>query len=86
MRNATWRRSARPPSRSASVFLRRTDLHNAIGWTIIGGGAIWFIAVQSAWFARKLNIGRVKAVTTAVWATLRAIAYLLLIVVPLALI
>ncbi|WP_447910399.1 hypothetical protein [Brevundimonas bullata] len=66
------------------VFLRRPELSNAVGATIICGGVLWFLAVQSTWFARKLNIPRIKAAGIAVWATLRAIVYMLLVVIPIA--
>lgn len=64
------------------VFIRRTDLHDSIGWTVIGGGTLWFLAVQSVWFARKLNIGRFKAARLAALSTARAFVYLFLVVAP----
>jgi len=68
------------------VFLRRSDLNNAIGWAIIGGGVVWFLAVQSVWFSRKLGVSRGKAALIAVWATVRAFAYILIVLIPLAMI
>lgn len=68
------------------TFLQRADLSNAIGYTIIGAGTIWFMAVQTAWFAKKLNIGRGKAALIALWATARAFIYLLIVVIPIAMI
>ena len=67
------------------VFLRRSDLSNAVGWAIIVAGSVWFLAVQSAWFATKLDIGRVRAGLIAVWATLRAFIYMLVVLVPIVL-
>ncbi len=67
---------------AGDVFLRRPELNNAIGATIICGGVLWFLVVQSAWFSAKLNIPRPKAALIAVWATLRALVYMLLVVIP----
>lgn len=67
---------------AGDVFLRRPELNNMIGAAIICGGVAWFVFVQSAWFARKLNISRLKAFGIAVWATLRAIVYMLLVIIP----
>ncbi len=66
------------------LFLRRPELNNVIGALIICGGVAWFLGVQSAWFAGKLNIAKPKAAAIAAWATLRAIVYMLLVVIPVA--
>lgn len=68
------------------IFLRRPDLNNGFGYAILGVGMIWFIAVQSTWFSRKLSIDRLKGLAIALWATVRAFAYVLVVVVPIVLI
>ncbi len=68
------------------IFLRRPDLNNGFGYAILTAGMIWFMAVQSAWFARKLDIGIAKGVGVAVWATVRAFAYVLIVLIPIVLI
>lgn len=67
---------------AGDVFLRRPELNNVIGAAIIGGGVLWFLVVQSAWFSMKLNISRTKAAVIAVWATLRAVVYMILVTIP----
>lgn len=64
------------------IFLRRPELNNMVGGLIICGGVCWFLLVQTAWFARKLNTNRLKGMGIAVWATTRAIAYMMVIVIP----
>lgn len=68
------------------AILQRPDLPNSAGLVVMAGGAVWFLSVQTAWFSRKLMTSRPKAALIAVWAVVRATAYLLVIVVPVALI
>ncbi|WP_395942917.1 hypothetical protein [Brevundimonas sp.] len=69
---------------AGEIFLQRSDLNNAIGWAIIGVGLVWFLNVQSAWFARKLSISRWRGALIAFWATARAFVYLVLVMIPIA--
>lgn len=67
---------------AGDIFLRRPELSNLVGIAIICGGVGWFLFVQAAWFAMKLNISRPKAALIAIWAIFRAVLYLLLVIVP----
>lgn len=49
------------------------------------GGFVWFQAVQTAWFRKRLAMGWVKAALAGVWATVRALAYLLVLLIPIGL-
>ncbi|MFA4938902.1 hypothetical protein [Brevundimonas sp.] len=64
----------------------RPDLPNAVGAVIMIGGAGWFLFVQAHWFARRLNVSKAKGAGVAIWAAVRAVIYLLAILVPIALI
>lgn len=66
------------------IFLQRSDLNSAIGWVIMAAGLIWFLNVQSAWFARKLVVSRRRGVAIALWGTVRALAYLIVVMIPIA--
>lgn len=65
---------------------QRPDLPDQIGAAIVLVGAIWFLTVQTLWFRRRLAISYLKAALTAVWALIRAVAYTLAILIPVALI
>lgn len=67
------------------IFLRRPDLSNWLGYAILGAGMAWFLAVQTAWFAQKLTIDWRRALLIAMWATIRAFAYVLMVVIPIVL-
>lgn len=64
----------------------RPDLPNAVGAAIMIGGAGWFLFVQAHWFARRLNVSTAQGAGIAIWAAVRAVIYLLAILVPIALI
>lgn len=67
-----------------TVVFQRPELPNAVGAAIIAGGFLWFQAVQTAWFRRRLVVGWVKAALLGLWATVRALAYLLALLIPIA--
>ncbi|MCV0414867.1 MAG: hypothetical protein K5831_08285 [Brevundimonas sp.] len=67
-----------------TVVFQRPELPNAVGAAIIAGGFLWFQAVQTAWFRRRLAVGWVKAALLGLWATVRALAYLLALLIPIA--
>ncbi|MDB5452182.1 MAG: hypothetical protein JWO33_760, partial [Caulobacteraceae bacterium] len=54
--------------------------------TAIIGGTLWFLVVQTRWFRKQLAVSWLNAGVTATWATLRALAYLVVILIPIALI
>ena len=68
-----------------TVIFQRPELPNAVGGVIVVGGLLWFQAVQTAWFRKRLAVGCVKAALVGVWATVRALAYLLVLLIPIGL-
>ncbi|MDO9609254.1 MAG: hypothetical protein Q7J26_12080 [Brevundimonas sp.] len=66
------------------AIFQRPELPNPVGAAIMIGGTLWFLFVQSRWFARRLNISTVKGVGVAVWAVVRALIYLMAILIPIA--
>ena len=67
-----------------TVVFQRPDVPNVIGMTLIVGGFLWFQWVQSVWFRRRLGVGWPKAIAVGLWATARALAYLFVLLVPIA--
>lgn len=67
------------------VIFQRPDLPNLFGGAIVIVGFAWFQWVQTQWFRRRLNVGLVKAAAVALWATVRALVFLLVLLIPLAL-
>lgn len=70
---------------AGGVLLQRTDTFHVLGPLVMAGGALWFLTIQTAWFRKKLNTGRLQAAGIAVWAMARALIYLFVILVPVAL-
>jgi len=68
------------------TIFHRSDLPNALGASLMALGGGWFLATQARWFRSRLGIGWADAAWTAVWALIRANAYLLLLLIPVALI
>jgi hypothetical protein len=68
------------------LIFQRPEVANGIGGAIIVAGFLWFQWVQTRWFRRRLNLGWVKAAAVALWATVRALAFLLVLLIPLALV
>lgn len=66
------------------VFIQRPDLRNTVGIAIILGALVWFLSCQAAWFAHKLGVNRIKAMLIAFGAMGRALVYLAVILIPLA--
>ncbi|QYF86872.1 hypothetical protein [Brevundimonas sp. PAMC22021] len=71
---------------AGGVMLQRPDMSNAWGLAIIAAGAAWFVIIQTAWFAKKLNLPMMRAAWVAVSADLSALVYLVLILIPVGLI
>lgn len=69
---------------TGGLILQRPDLPNALGAAVVLGGTLWFLWVQSAWFADKLDVPRRKGGLIGAWAMARAVAFLTVLVVPLA--
>ena len=68
------------------AIFQRPELPNAVGAAIMIVGAAWFLFVQSRWFARRLNVSKARGAVIAVLALIRALIYLLAILVPVSLI
>lgn len=68
------------------MVFQRPDVSNAWGLAMMLGGALWFVWVQTNWFRAKLETSWVKAGVIAVWALIRALAFLLAVLIPVALI
>ena len=68
-----------------TVIFQRPEVPNAVGGVIVVGGLLWFQAVQTAWFRKRLAVGWVQAALVGVWATVRALAYLLVLLIPIGL-
>ncbi|WP_426018273.1 hypothetical protein [Brevundimonas sp. DWR2-3-1b1] len=68
------------------AIFQRPELPNAVGATIMIGGAAWFLFIQSHWFARRLNVSTAKGAGIAVSAAVRAVIYLFAVLIPVALI
>lgn len=69
---------------TGGLILQRPDIPDALGAAIVIGGTAWFLWVQSAWFADKLEVPRLKGGLIGAWAMGRAVAYLIVLVIPLA--
>lgn len=68
-----------------TIGWQRGGLFGAAGLAVILACVTWLLAVQTRWFQEHLGLGPLAALGTAAWAFVRAIVYLLLIVVPVAL-
>ncbi|CAN5466832.1 hypothetical protein BH10PSE1_BH10PSE1_17450 [soil metagenome] len=66
---------------AGGIIFQRPDIPNVIGLLGMIGGAAWFLIVQTRWFRKRLDIAWGAAVLTAVWAVVRALVYLTLILV-----
>ncbi len=71
---------------AGGVIFQRPEVPNAVGAAIMLGGAAWFLFVQSHWFARRLNVSTVKGAVIAILAAVRAVIYLVVVLIPIALI
>ena len=69
-----------------AIGLQRGGWYGEAGLAILATCTAWLLAVQTRWFQQHLKIGLLAALGTAIWALVRAIVYLLLIIVPVALI
>lgn len=67
------------------VIFRRPDVPNLIGAAIIVLGFLWFQWVQTRWFGRRLNLGPARAAAVALWATVRALVFLIVLLIPIGL-
>lgn len=70
---------------AGGIFLQRPDLPSPVGASVIVAGTIWFLVIQTRWFRSQLQVSWANAAWTALWAMARAMACLLVIVVPVAL-
>ena len=65
---------------------QRPDWPNLLGETVVAVGAVWFLWVQSGWFARHQGVSRLKGLFVGTWALARAVAFAIAILIPVALI
>lgn len=71
---------------AGGVVFQRPDVPNALGLAMMAGGGLWFLAVQTTWFRNKLATSWTKATLIAAWAVVRALVFLIAILIPIALI
>lgn len=64
------------------IVFQRDDISNLLGAAVMTVGTAWFLWAQAGWFASRLGVSFAKALGTAIWSLLRALFYLLLIVIP----
>jgi hypothetical protein len=69
-----------------SAMVHRPEVSNLIAFGLMAAGAAWFLVTQTRWFAARLAIGGLRAAWLAAWALVRALLYLLLLLVPVALV
>ncbi|CAN7253532.1 hypothetical protein LJR219_001070 [Phenylobacterium sp. LjRoot219] len=67
------------------VLVQRGEATSAAGAAVVAAATVWFLVIQTRWFSRRLSIGLLRAAATAGWAFVRAVAYLLAILLPIAL-
>ncbi len=70
----------------AQAIFHRNDVPDAMGVAVGIGGAAWFLVTQTRWFHSRLGVSWLNATLTTAWAVVRAAAYLVLILLPVALI
>lgn len=68
------------------IVFQRPELPNTIGAVLMMGGLAWFLINQSRWFRHKLSVGWIDATMLAARGVIYALAYLALLIVPLALV
>ena len=66
------------------AIFQRADIPNVIGATLLIAGGAWFFVTQIRWFRSRLAVGWANAALTALWAFVQAIAYLVLVFLPVA--
>jgi hypothetical protein len=65
------------------AIFQRPDMSNAIGTALLVVGGLWFFVTQIRWFRARLSVSWGNAALTTVWAFVRAIAFLIMIFIPL---
>lgn len=65
------------------VIFQRPEIHNLIGLSVIVAGTLWFLTAQTRWFRKRLGLSTFAAALTALWAIVRALAYLAVVLVAL---
>lgn len=68
-----------------TILLHRPEIPNVLGYLFILAGVTWLITTQTRWFAERLGISHGRASLTAIWALCRALFYLVLVLLPIAL-
>ena len=67
------------------IIFQRHDIPNVLGLGLILAGMAWFLTAQTRWFASRLNIGARRAAVIATGALVLALAFLIAIMIPVAL-
>ncbi len=68
------------------TIFHRPEVHDTVGAAVLILGAVWFLVTETRWFRSRLGASWANAAWTTVWSTLRAAAYLILLLIPVALI
>lgn len=71
---------------AGGMIAQRPDIPNWAGIVVCLIGAAWFLVSQTRWFHKELAIAWWDAGLTAVWAVLRSLIYLVVLLTPIALI
>ena len=66
------------------AIFQRPDISNALGATLLIAGGAWFFVTQIRWFRSRLAVSWVNATLTTLWAFVQAVAYLILVFLPVA--
>ena len=67
------------------AIFQRQEVSDWFGAVLFVAGGAWFLTTQTRWFAQKLQTSWPKALGIALWALFKAWAYLLALLIPLAL-
>ncbi len=68
------------------IIFARADMSDAVGAALMTGGFMWFLVNQSRWFRHKLATGWTRSLALAVQSVAYALAYLLAMIIPVALV
>lgn len=68
-----------------ALFYQRAEVDNAWAAAVMGAAAVWFMVAQTRWFASKLQLSPLRAFGLACGVVLVSAVYLLLLLLPVAL-
>lgn len=67
-------------------MIQRPEIPNLVGYAAMVAGFVWFLVTQTRWFSERLNVSLVKGALLAGGALGRAMLYLVLVLIPIALV